>query len=83
MKISKEKLVKKFVLRKIIVFFCQPILSSPKVSILQAIQCSDTICSGPAPKIGKIRVLCKSLDRIVCTHSPRCNITTKVNLLHE
>ena len=26
-------------------------------------------------------VQCKSLDRIVCTHSPRCNITTKVKFI--
>ena len=31
-------------------------LSNPKVSILQATQGSDTICNGPALKIGKILV---------------------------
>ena len=52
---SKDKQVNFLVLRKIIVFG-QPILSNPKVSILHATQCSDTICSGPTLKIGKIPV---------------------------
>ena len=60
------------------------ILSKPGVSILQATQCSDTICSGPALKIGKIPVYSANpwIESFAHTVS-RCNITTKVILLHE
>ena len=58
------------------------LLTNPKVSILQATQCSDTIWSIPAlRKMARYLCIVQIPGLIICTHSLRWNLTTKYHFI--